>query len=114
MRISDWSSDVCSSDLVEERVRQAGGIRGLGFGGFRAIWGRSGGAGGGRRGGVRGCLVHVRSRNGRSSGLCCHCGLLTVGAHEDPHPTARTSVVYGKSGSERVARGGSRIIKTKT
>src|SRR3546814_8881007 len=30
MRISDWSSDVCSSDLIAQR-RQQGGIVGVGF-----------------------------------------------------------------------------------
>src|SRR3546814_14212556 len=29
MRISDWSSDVCSSDLVGRQVRQIGGTRPL-------------------------------------------------------------------------------------
>src|SRR3546814_4622717 len=30
MRISDWSSDVCSSDLVEDHVGDAGRLRALG------------------------------------------------------------------------------------
>src|SRR3546814_19124308 len=36
MRISDWSSDVCSSDLCGSRV---GGPKGRGGGGLRALWG---------------------------------------------------------------------------
>src|SRR3546814_3357755 len=59
MRISDWSSDVCSSDLIVQRQRTVGGKRigggsggGLvGHGGVLGVGWRSNGHGNGQRSG---------------------------------------------------------------
>src|SRR3546814_12188179 len=85
MRISDWSSDVCSSDLASVPARRGG--RALDHGRVRL-----------RRAGRR-----LRDR------------LEPDAAEEEPRRRGdRKSVVSGKSVSVRVDLGGRRIIKKKT
>src|SRR3546814_11508047 len=98
MRISDWSSDVCSSDLTAVRLR----LGALGFGTLRRLdrgeaARRRSGAAGSRRARRGGFALRFRSGGGR------------FGRGLD-----RKSVVEGKSVSVRVDLGGRRIIKTKT
>src|SRR3546814_18618649 len=103
MRISDWSSDVCSSDLAHGRDCGSAPARGFrpAHGGA-ALWaGRDGGAGRGGRGGGdraarRGC------RGDRHGGAAPAAG----------QAADRKSVVVGKSVSVRVDLGGLRIIQT--
>src|SRR3546814_13721307 len=107
MRISDWSSDVCSSDL-----------RG------RGEAGRSRGDGKGRDPGAAGVPVGARPSAGdlpgdgeaarAPAGRCPAAGRAAGAETEDGTATqARKSVVQGKSGSVRVGLGGRRIIKKK-
>src|SRR3546814_7994480 len=86
MRISDWSSDVCSSDLVEGRRLQGGEDPRAG-----RIDARAGGV--------------ALAQEGRQR---LHLVALQVIADPD-----RKSVVSGKSVSVRVDLGGRRIIKKK-
>src|SRR3546814_16653773 len=100
MRISDWSSDVCSSDLFKGavRCRARGGLCLFRLWPSKAV-GHSGRAGeraaAGRR---RGCAAEYGAREDDP---------VAVGAR------ARKSVVWGKSVSVRVDLGGRRIIKNK-
>src|SRR3546814_11864960 len=104
MRISDWSSDVCSSDL-----RHAGllGDHWLAAAGFRP--------GGGKLRLHRGELVdsqaalHLCGEVGRG-------GLVFAGLHVVEQAGGdRTSVVWGKGVAVRLSLGGLRIIqKTKS
>src|SRR3546814_15024118 len=97
MRISDWSSDVCSSDLVDLTAEQIIGVATA----------------------VRG---HVQACFNREAELldALADGTLTAEMIEEGWPnepvsesTDRKSVVSGKSVSVRVDLGGCRIIKTK-
>src|SRR3546814_20586220 len=96
MRISDWSSDVCSSDLGprpparDDHRAQAAGRRGH----------RTGAVGQGDRVG--------RDRPGRRRG-----GDEVVSAVLSEQPQDRKSVVEGKSVSVRVNRGGRSNVKKK-
>src|SRR3546814_18521605 len=99
MRISDWSSDVCSSDLV---------VRGAEYG--RRVNGRDDDRSEPRRQELAAALRHaeVLSQQGLCGGR----------AEEDDRARAadaedRKSVVTGKSVSVRVDLGGRRIIKKK-
>src|SRR3546814_11545812 len=95
MRISDWSSDVCSSDLVDDGLLELGGGEGQ--------------------------APHPADRAGVDQVL----GPELVGelaevelGHHDPriaaeHLADRKSVVQGKSVSVRVDLGGRRIITKK-
>src|SRR3546814_12744583 len=90
MRISDWSSDVCSSDLCGAARRERAG--------------RAGDAAGG------GAAAHLRrgidrGRAGR--------GQAARGGQPAAAGGDRKSVVEGKSVSVRVDLGGRRIIKKK-
>src|SRR3546814_14371690 len=82
LRISDWSSDVCSSDLFEQQRRRFGDAVERGARGELARVGQRG-------------LVHIVAFAGKRA------------AGE----RARKSVVLGKSVSVRVDLGGRRIIK---
>src|SRR3546814_20041682 len=97
MRISDWSSDVCSSDLRRQRhaSRRASPRRGR----QRAVAGRR------RHGRAIPCLRRRRRAGGGDPA-----GLLGGGACHHPD---RKRVVQGKSVSVRVALGGGRIITKK-
>src|SRR3546814_19820720 len=86
MRISDWSSDVCSSDLAERPAGQRGGV------GPRAVDRPQD-----RPPARAPQRLPLGDRHGRHAG-----------ARGD-----RKSVVQGKSVSVRVALGGRRIIKKK-
>src|SRR3546814_13539035 len=130
MRISDWSSDVCSSDLLRQRKTETSGTR---ISGCPRCWsypwassagsrpakalpppahhsrfpdshGRQQRATANRRSSHRCCLPRSASRKDRAS---FH--------HHSPEPHKdRKSVVSGKSVSVRVDLGGSRTIKKKT
>src|SRR3546814_20012874 len=91
MRISDWSSDVCSSDLgrVARRRRKPGQPPG----GHDACVGAGGAAGGAGDHGQPGAVE-------RGGGVFFR-------------PSDRKSVVKGKSVSVRVDLGGRRILKKK-
>src|SRR3546814_11394108 len=91
MRISDWSSDVCSSDLVV-RPDDCPGIAALGF---EDVLER---------------LEHVRVAQVPAFGAAIiHDTVIALGEGG----TDRKSVVEGKSVSVRVDLGGRRIIKKK-
>src|SRR3546814_16262109 len=104
MRISDWSSDVCSSDLLPGRFRRrlpAAAGRGIPRPApFRAHLLQPVGDVGGRHCADRDShgLLHGRR--------CLRAGGVRRGE--------RKSVVLGRGGSEGVARGGGRIYNTKT
>src|SRR3546814_20176451 len=85
MRISDWSSDVCSSDLVEPEAWP----RGLRF--------------------REPCLTQEILKFGKGREIA----VLQAGLHASDKRTDRKSVVSGKSVSVRVDLGGRRIIKKK-
>src|SRR3546814_14188069 len=92
MRISDWSSDVCSSDLVREGIKLALS--------FDALPGQS-------REGEVGAISPLIDVGGRSILLRAH----VPNADGALRPGDRKSVVSGKSVSVRVDLGGGRIIK---
>src|SRR3546814_15110223 len=108
MRISDWSSDVCSSDLsrpaVEQRAAQIGGDGIVGEGTMRP------------------CVDVDPRRRGRVHRAGAHDARrhASVGRIGDRRPTDdralgddRKSVEWGKRVSVRVDLGGRRIIKKK-
>src|SRR3546814_11079610 len=110
MRISDWSSDVCSSDL---RTKEIVGIFFVGAFVRRAIFVilRS----------VAGAILIGLAFVGGRLGIVGHLGRLVLGPNEtafnmkrpvhiDPD---RQSVVEGKSGSVRVDLGGRGVFKKK-
>src|SRR3546814_16637415 len=114
MRISDWSSDVCSSDLqasaAAPETAQAFGRRGS-----------RRGAGGGARAAPR---SWARGGDARQCGagdrhVACECaapfrigGRAAIGADGiDGARSDRKSVVSGKRVSGRVDRGGRRLLK---
>src|SRR3546814_14312195 len=96
MRISDWSSDVCSSDLLIARAVEAGGTH--------AVYGGS----------VQSPAV---ARVATMAGLMGVPVTIVIGATTAakalPKHADRKSVVEGKSVSVRVDLGGCRIIKKK-
>src|SRR3546814_14025517 len=103
MRISDWSSDVCSSDLQDER-------HGRGLADVQAD--------------ECGAVDEIAHEIGRHAGTAAgHDVDEIVGLHRedqpdqerhhDHRPQDRKSVVEGKSVTVRVAHGGRRIIKKK-
>src|SRR3546814_18795428 len=97
MRISDWSSDVCSSDL-QRTARRARRRREQGV--------RTGGR----------AVLHARERRARSLQPKRKAARRRIGACVRLHAGRsgdRKSVVSGKSGSVRVDLGGRRIIKKK-
>src|SRR3546814_13440337 len=94
MRISDWSSDVCSSDLFLER-------------GGRALDHFPGGNPVDEMFGKAANCGHDRS-------LAAKCRQFETGARRNPPEIDRKSVVSGKSVSVRVDLGGRRILKKKT
>src|SRR3546814_17510818 len=122
MRISDWSSDVCSSDLLDGAVpdRRAGGRL------FRyRLFSDASGSGRGSASQSRAGVHRVGA--GAVQSVDCRCAAVgdPGGDHEYPElPVAgvfecadrgdRKSVVSGKSVSVRVDTGGRRIIKKKT
>src|SRR3546814_12435846 len=106
MRISDWSSDVCSSDLARR---------------FRIQYGSEGiGADGEGQGNVQpifvGAFDTVAALRSNSAGLVVPAALAGLGAQgawigaDGPWWLARACVVQGTSGSVRVSLGGRRIL----
>src|SRR3546814_11602744 len=103
MRISDWSSDVCSSDLVGRGVLAPARDRAR-----RRAWHGGGAPAPARCPSVRLCAA-ASGRMVRADRLPAHHGAQSRGrARAD-----RKSVVEGKSVSVRVDLGGRRIIKKK-
>src|SRR3546814_17821289 len=98
MRISDWSSDVCSSDLEAHRIGQLADQ-------FVEL-------GGADRVEPRGRLVEEEQR-GVERERACESGALDHPARQLGRKLDRQSVVSGKSVSVRVDLGGRRIIKKK-
>src|SRR3546814_16995692 len=93
MRISDWSSDVCSSDLVVLAAHRR----------LLASYPDA-------------LLILVPRHTERFASvhqLCESEGLATVRRSSAQPVTDRKSVVEGKSGSVRVVLGGRRILKNK-
>src|SRR3546814_20175626 len=113
MRISDWSSDVCSSDLDQLQGARAQSRQDA----LAAGRGQARGGGGDRR------LEEAGTRRKAGSpavgrGYFPACGrgdsarpCVTAAATSAQQTTDRKSVVSGKSVSVRVDLGGSRIIK---
>src|SRR3546814_20706208 len=96
MRISDWSSDVCSSDLLSAAVRE-----GTGRSATLAIdtYGKTG-----------------TTQDNRDAIFVGFSGDLVAAVwvgNDDNSPLDRKSVVEGKSVSVRVDLGGRRILKKK-
>src|SRR3546814_17280836 len=100
MRISDWSSDVCSSDLLTGVVDGVGGAAHIGLprvgAGFAAAAGFLLAAEGAADLGPARADIHVDD---------------AAFAAYRRHEGDRKSVVKGKSGSVRVDLGGRRILK---
>src|SRR3546814_19112754 len=108
MRISDWSSDVCSSDLVVRQIRRRIGLAGRpdqgnpldpvvasGIEKFDAQ------------------RIALESRHPGDARSCRDGGRSSVRGRFRRATRDRKSVVEGKSGSVRVVLGGRRIIKKK-
>src|SRR3546814_16827685 len=107
MRISDWSSDVCSSDLRSLNVRQK----------LLPLFFRLGGRHCGGR--SNRCDSGLNGHLSRSCGLGINAKMEALEGVEDerldvtPVEADRKSVVEGKRGSVRVDLGGRRLIKKK-
>src|SRR3546814_14210975 len=115
MRISDWSSDVCSSDLAFLKDRfvlvdyeESGPTGQRTFVGRIAIDGEERSVSGRGNGLISSVVVALRDA----------CGVALDVADYNEHALGqgsdRKSVVSGKSVSVRVALGGRRILKKKT
>src|SRR3546814_15065567 len=107
MRISDWSSDVCSSDLgrIDDRAALAPLGHQTGIGQLGKVEAHRGSGhvkrfGQGASGDTALARLHQQAERGEPM-------LMRQSGQE------RKSVVEGKSGSVRVDLGGSRIIKKK-
>src|SRR3546814_20362601 len=105
MRISDWSTDVCSSDLLDRGRRPAVAVpkTDRGFPGGTSAPARRPRPGGGL----------PRLAAGRSAGMPPARPLLAVGAANPGPGEDRKSVVAGKSVSVRVDPGGRGILTQK-
>src|SRR3546814_12584533 len=110
MRISDWSSDVCSSDLVEEQKAcfaavTENGARVMHLGGY------------GLKAGCHADMVILQARDVldalrlKPARLCVIRRGQVIA--ETPPVQDRTSVVSGTSVSVRVDLGGRRLLKKK-
>src|SRR3546814_12320531 len=110
MRISDWSSDVCSSDLVETEILPTVRELGIGFVAFSPL-GRGFLAGAGpvepndRR------HKHPRFQPDAVAANSVRRAVVGRVAERLGATIDRKSVVSGKSGSVRVDIGGRRILK---
>src|SRR3546814_18454948 len=105
LRISDWSSDVCSSDLAERSLqRHRGRRRPPGAAALALPHGLPG-------------QLRDGAGDGRPPSLPCHGDEREQPAPLDPAAPAgqpyRKSVVEGKSVHIRLVLGGRRIVKTK-
>src|SRR3546814_11608644 len=108
MRISDWSSDVCSSDLLAVRQRPRSNLKShrlLNLTGSLALFS---------------CMeCDHNEMGGAEMSLRSKLAVLGLTATLAPFGAQagerdRKSVVWGKSGSVRVESGGRRILKKKT
>src|SRR3546814_16327828 len=108
MRISDWSSDVCSSDLIGHGLHQD--LRDVGPDHVEVAQRRLGGAGQALAIGLRRRLDLgvLGGEGGRGAE-----GDRPEGERQDVSHGDRKSVVWGKSVSVRLDLGGRRIIKKK-
>src|SRR3546814_16079056 len=102
MRISDWSSDVCSSDLLAKRLTEGAELCGI-----RSAEARHG--------------IRQQLRRAQDRGWCLTRGLVAkrdvtecARAAIGPGKADRKSVVKGRSVSGSVDLGGRRTIKKKT
>src|SRR3546814_20912328 len=104
MRISDWSSDVCSSDLMTRRVVVTGlrVVTPLGVG-VEPVWNRL----------ILGHSGLVRLPDAIAADLPARVAGMVPDKDDDPAGLDRKSVVEGKSVSVRVDLGGRRIITKK-
>src|SRR3546814_19687603 len=114
MRISDWSSDVCSSDLGDGRRRPDGGRVAERFEHMDAGWGgapelcrwSAGRPGNGRR----------RSPPGSNPGTPHSPGLWSpegyLAAQKEPHPAGRPARRYGDAARSEERRGGKEGVST--
>src|SRR3546814_16937403 len=100
MRISDWSSDVCSSDLLAMLVRAHGARIDIDIGVELAQ--------------PHGIAASLQQRTERCRSQTFSEGGNHAAGDEDVPRQDRKSVVSGKSVSVRVDLGGRRIIKKKT
>src|SRR3546814_12640159 len=109
MRISDWSSDVCSSDLCRTARDCSRCARAVDSGHWRISCDHGVRARGQRQNNGHALLGRRIAKDRPASvmarGTCGHFGHAILD---------RKSVVEGKSGSVRVDPGGGRIIKKKT
>src|SRR3546814_17814166 len=107
MRISDWSSDVCSSDLgdqrCEERIEDA-------FGYFIARFVEDGRLGHQ----VADVADEHQGAAMQRLRLAVQVGVLAIGVKRAGEGIDRKSVEGGRSVSVRVAHGGRRVLKKKT
>src|SRR3546814_12897654 len=97
LRISDWSSDVCSSDLISASIRGDAYNRGLSLAQ-------------GDHAATMGALSTAAGQYGDLTGQ----GISAMGIGNHMDMGDRKSVVSGTSVSVRVDLGGRRIIKKKT
>src|SRR3546814_17730240 len=109
MRISDWSSDVCSSDLAAGRYRRAGAH----FRALRRDTGRQLCPRRPRRTGPDPIAAAGTGRRARPAATAAEPGREVAARRGQLSALDRKSVVQGKSVSVRVDLGGRRIIKKK-
>src|SRR3546814_18404578 len=105
MRISDWSSDVCSSDLALNDLIEVGGDLALDGATINVSVPTSGSFGPG--------IYRVFNYGGDLLNDNLGLGALPGGSDVSVQTSDRKSVVSGKSVSVRVDLGGRRIIKKK-
>src|SRR3546814_10974160 len=115
MRISDWSSDVCSSDLTTSTTTCAASVLRVSLGrcaisSVAPYCGRPADSTGGRR---LTCRLGLSGKGYGRGGALPASRAVTPALRERPAPADRTSVVSGQSVSVRVDLGGRRIIKKK-
>src|SRR3546814_12924203 len=106
LRISDWSSDVCSSDLVRPR-RRAPPCKAVAGAHVGARWPKP-------ETGIRYETGQCRQRPKHPEPPHRHEGPHSPSVRSAARTTDRKSVVSGKSVSVRVDLGGSRLIKKNT
>src|SRR3546814_19454667 len=110
MRISDWSSDVCSSDLDIHLTCKVGGIVAIVVVVRRAEFGRDGEA---RRHGQSEVRHFGEVRTLAAQEIAHRRRAFRLAVPEGINPLDRKSVGLGKSVSVRVDLGGPRKIKQK-
>src|SRR3546814_15320315 len=114
MRISDWSSDVCSSDLTGRGAAEREPVGAQSEGGAQLLAGEVDGCGGAHQSHLQHPTAVVAQAVALEHGDRLEAAQLAA-AHDgravDPRgPAGRQGVVEGKSVSGRVETGGGRII----